>query len=319
MTSPKLVYFDTDPGIDDAVALAYLCATPSVKLVGIGSIFGNTSSSQAAQNALNWIEIMGQPDIPVAMGAQHPSHGDFHGGTTWIHGEVGTGAIELPKAKAQLDPRSAAELLVDLANEYAGELEIITVGPLTNISQALEIDPELPSKIKHVTIMGGTAMHPGNISPVTEANVGKDAEASAVVFNAQWPITLVGMDVTMANNFYDSHRERLYSSGSKSAKRIADVLDFYFNFHLEIFGERRSATHDPLAAAIGAGDIIPELAPVVNVVVDDSNGPGRGQTICDLRGMYVGYPDQDGAHCSVVLKVPANSPERIIDMITTLP
>ncbi|WP_124054612.1 nucleoside hydrolase [Arcanobacterium ihumii] len=319
MTSPKLVYFDTDPGVDDAVALAYLCATPAVKLVGIGSIFGNTSSSQAAQNALNWIEIMGQPNIPVAMGAEHPSHGEFHGGTTWIHGELGTGAIELPQAKAQLDPRSAAELLVDLANEYAGELEIITVGPLTNIAQALDIDPELPSKIKHVTIMGGATMHPGNISPVTEANIGKDAEASAIVFNAPWPITMVGLDATMVNNFYDSHRERLYSSGSKSAKGIADVLDFYFNFHLEIFGERRSATHDPLAAAIGAGDIVPELAPVVNVVVDDSNGPGRGQTICDLRGMYVDYPDQDGAHCAVVLKVPADSPERIIDMITTLP
>nr|WP_257181203.1 nucleoside hydrolase [Corynebacterium cystitidis] len=314
--SPK--NFDCDPGIDDALALGYLAAA-LITLVGVGSVYGNTESEYAAQNTLDWLSLMGREDVPVALGARNPLLGKFKAAATHIHGETGTGAVELPTAKRTLEEITAAELLVELAHEHAGELEIISVGPMTNIALALALEPELPKYIKQYTLMGGTAYHPGNVSPVAEANVIKDPEAAKLVFEQPWMLTMVGLDVTMTNNFTEAHREALSKSASQSARALAEVLDFYFDFHVGVFGERKSALHDPLAAAIGAGGITPTLAPVVNVEVDATSGPGRGQTICDLRGQYINFPAQEGAHCAVVLEVDKEAPEHLLSALTTLP
>lgn len=319
MTSPRPVYLDCDPGVDDALALAYLVASPHVELVGVGTVFGNTAADTGARNACGWLALMGVPDVPVAVGAPHPSHGTFHGGTPWIHGERGTGAVTLPASDVAPVQASAPELLVELARRYAGELEVVAVGPLTNLVDALALEPELPSLVKHLTIMGGAALHPGNITPVAEANVGKDAEASRIVFEQPWAMTMVGLDVTMPNTLEEEHRRALLESDSRTARVLGEVLDFYFDFHVDVYGRRCSAIHDPLAAAVAAGGLTPTLAPVVNVVVDDTQGPGRGQTICSLRGQYRGFPAQDGAHCRVVLEIGAPVAPHLLDVLTTLP
>ncbi len=139
-------------------------------------------------------------------------------------------------------------------------------------------------------MMGGAALAPGNVTPVAEANIWHDPEAAAAVFDAPWPVTMVGLDVTMKTLLDEGHRERLDEGGSV-AQYMARILDFYFDFFAETsFGERRGCLHDTMAVAVAAGTLVPELAPVVNVAVDASDGPGRGQTICDLRGMYMGFP-----------------------------
>ncbi|XBH21176.1 nucleoside hydrolase [Jonesiaceae bacterium BS-20] len=315
----RKIYLDCDPGIDDSLALGYLVASPLVELLGVGSVFGNTHATTGAQNACDWLSLMGAADVPVAIGATNPSHGEYHGGPTWIHGEHGTGTVVLPRSEKKPIDMSAAELIVDLARQHPGELELITVGPMTNIALALELEPELPRLVKHLTLMGGTALHPGNISPVTEANVGKDPESSRKVFAQPWPMTMVGLDVTLTNTFEEKHRQALLNSSSTAARTLAEVLDFYFDFHIGVFGRRCSALHDPLAAAIGAGGIKPQLAPVVNVEIDDTSGPGRGQTICSLGGKYLGYPEQEGAHCSVVLETGTDAAAHLVDILTTLP
>lgn len=317
--TPRQIYLDCDPGVDDSLALGYLVASPLVQLVGVGTVFGNCPADAGARNACDWLSLMGASDVPVAAGARKPSHGEYHGGPKHIHGQRGTGAVQLPESGTTPVAGNAAELLVDLARAHSGDLEVVTVGPLTNIAEALAIEPELPHMIKHLTLMGGAALHPGNISPVTEANIGKDPESARIVFGAPWPMTMVGLDVTMSNTFEEEHRQALLASGSTAGRLLAEVLDFYFDFHLDVYGRRCSALHDPLAAIVAAGGIVPALAPMINVDIDDTRGPGRGQTLCALGGLYRGFPAQDGAHCRVALDIGAPVAPHLVDVLTTLP
>src|SRR5207253_8413210 len=131
------------------------------------------------------------------------------GGALHVHGENGIGGITLEDAGLTVESETAAEMLVRLANEYPGELRVIAVGPLTNLALALQLDPNLPALVRDVTIMGGAAFVPGNISPVAEANIFNDAEAAAAVMEADWPVTLVPLDVTMNHRFDEAHRAAL--------------------------------------------------------------------------------------------------------------
>jgi purine nucleosidase len=315
---PRPVYFDCDTGIDDSLALAYLLASPEIELVGIGSVSGNIDAVHGARNTLDLMALAGK-DVPVAVGAMHALTREYEGGAPHIHGRNGVGNVELPTASA-LTPvdQSAAEFLDWLSHEYAGELEIIAVGPLTNLGLALQLDPSLPGRIKHVTLMGGAALSPGNITPVAEANIYNDADAAAAVIAAEWPVTLVPLDVTLEHVLEESHRTRLLESGRPLGEALGHILDLYFEFYRDLYGRRSSALHDPLAAAIAVGGVVATRAPAVHVVVDDTDGPGRGQTICDLRGQRIGPRDQPDAHVRVVLETDIPLADHLIERILTL-
>jgi purine nucleosidase len=316
MTQP--FYFDTDMGIDDAMALAYLLADPTADLVGVGTVSGNVDAERAAQNVLDLLALAGRPGIPVAIGALDPQAGVFDGGVPLIHGANGVGDVSLPPSSEQPFPSTAVELLLALSHRYAGSLRLITIGPLTNLAAALDIDPSLSERIADVTIMGGAALAPGNLSPVAEANVGNDPEAAADVLAAPWPITLVPLDVTLENVLEESGRQTLLDSGRPVARAIGQMLDLYFDFYVATYGRRCSALHDPLAVGIALGHVVPELAPVVDVVVDATAGPGRGQTICELRGSRRGFPEQPGAHVRVVLQTGTDFAAHLVERIATL-
>ncbi|AZI59571.1 nucleoside hydrolase [Nakamurella antarctica] len=317
MAAPPFL-LDCDTGIDDSLALLYLLASPVANLVGITTVSGNVSAAQAAQNCLDLLEISGFEGIPVAVGAHDPLVGDFEGGVPHIHGANGVGNIELPTASASVVAESGAELIVKLADEYAGELRLVAIGPLTNLALALKLDPSLPTKISHLTIMGGAALAPGNITPVAEANIGLDPEAAAAVFAAPWPMTMVGLDVTMQQRMEEPARQRLLSSGKPVAIAIGAMLELYFEFYVNVYGHPSSALHDPLAAAIATGEVVPSLAPIVPVEIDATLGIGRGQTIADLRGQFRGYPLIEGAHCAVVLRVDEDFSPMLVDRILSL-
>ncbi|GAA1738619.1 nucleoside hydrolase [Isoptericola hypogeus] len=299
--APRPLYLDCDTGIDDSLALGYLLASPEVDLVGIGSVSGNIDAAQGAVNTLDLLALAGRDDVPVAVGAAAPLVGPFHGGAPHVHGRNGVGDVVLPPSGRTPAPETAPELLLRLSHEHAGELRVVAVGPLTNLALALRADPTLPSRVRDVTIMGGAGLHPGNVSPVAEANIAGDPEAAAAVLGADWDVTLVPLDVTMVNVLEESDRKTLLESGTALAPWLGELLDLYFAFYVTTFGRRCSALHDPLAAAIAVGGVTPTVAPRVHVEVDVSQGPGRGQTLCDLRGLYAGHPDQAGARCRVVL------------------
>ena len=295
-------YLDCDTGIDDALTLGLLVAE-GADLKGIGSVSGNLAAAGGARNTLDLMALMGRPDVPVAVGAHDPIDGVFDASEgAVVHGVNGIGEVELPRAGEPV-AESAAEMLVRLAHEYPGALRVLAIGPLTNLALALEIDPDLPSLVSDVVIMGGSAQMPGNVSAVAEANIWNDPAAAKSVFDAAWPVTMVGLDVTMEARFEESHRLELAEGGAVPAA-LAEMLGVYFAFYTPILGRPSCALHDPLAAAIALGIVVPTLAPVVPVDVDATDGPGRGQTLVDLRGRFVGYPAQPGVRHSVALEVP---------------
>jgi Inosine-uridine nucleoside N-ribohydrolase len=309
------LYFDCDTGVDDSLALAYLLSSPEIELVGIGTVSGNVSAEQGAKNTLELLTLANRDAIPVAVGAHDHLVQPFDGGVPHIHGSNGIGDVELPPAEATAVDCSAAELLVSLAHAHPGRLSIVAVGPLTNLALALEREPDLSALVKDVTIMGGAALAPGNVSAVAEANIGNDPEAAARVFEASWPITLVPLDITMKNTFEEEHRAALLAAADPLANALGRILDLYFDFYTGTYGRRSSALHDPLAAAIAVGAIATTNAPRVSVEVDSTHGPGRGQTICDLRDQWLGPFDQPGATCRVVLATDRQLAPHLVERI----
>lgn len=308
------VFLDCDTGIDDALALAYLLRSPRARLVGISTVSGNTDARQAAANSLGLLALAGRSDVPVAVGAHHFLEEDYVGGSPQVHGDNGIGGVELPAGGAPVD-EDPADLLLRLAREHEGELRLVAVGPLTNLALALRKHPELPSLLHSVTVMGGAALVPGNITAVSEANICHDPAAAADVIAADWDLTLVPLDVTMRHLMTEEHRAVLLDSSDPLLQAIGQALDHYFDFHVGHLGERTAAMHDPMAAAVAVDAVGLASAPRVHVEVDAGSGPGRGQTISDLRGIYRGVHPEN-ARTRVVLALEAPFAPHLIDVIT---
>lgn len=311
----RAVYYDCDTGVDDALGLLYLLADPDVDVVGIGTVSGNTDAAQAAENTLRLLALAGRSDVPVAVGETDFRARPYQWRPTNIHGSNGIGGVELPAADRGVEEESAAQMLLRLSHEH--DLEVISVGPLTNLAAALDADPTLAERVTTVTSMGGAALVPGNVTPVAEANIWNDPEAARIVLDAPWRITLVGLDVTMEHVLDESHRTRLLESDRSVARAMGEILDVYYDFYKAQYGRRGSALHDPLACAIATGAIGVVDSPWVEVTVDDTDGPGRGQTIADLRGQRLGPVDQDGAHVRMVLKTDRPLADELTERIIT--
>lgn len=305
------VFLDCDTGIDDALTIAYLLARPEVDLVGIGAVIGNVGVELGARNTLDLLALAGRTDVPVAIGAADPLIGVFDGGAPSVHGVNGVGGVRLPRAEVGPTGETAAAMLSRLARAHEG-LRVLAVGPLTNLALALQADPELAGLVHDVTIMGGAAMVPGNITSAAEANIGHDPEAAAAVFEAAWTVTVVGLDVTMGCVFEERHRLALAAASGAVPRALAEMLTGYFAYYLPVFGRTSCALHDPLAAAIAIGALAVPLAPTVPVRIDTTDGPNRGRTTADLRGRFAGYPPIEGARHRVVLQVADGFPDDLL-------
>jgi inosine-uridine nucleoside N-ribohydrolase len=196
-SSKHRVIFDTDPGVDDAMALCFAMAHSRIELVGITTIFGNVTAAQATTNALYLTQLAGR-SIPVAQGAAKPLVKDAEAPPDYIHGADGLGHLPARQAAHGVEPdaRSAAQFIVDMARAQPGQITLVPVGPLSNIAAALALEPQLPKLIKSVVLMGGAVKEGGNVSPVAEANIWNDPHAADAVFTAGFDLTMVGLDVT---------------------------------------------------------------------------------------------------------------------------
>jgi purine nucleosidase len=283
------IYLDCDTGVDDALALALLLAQRGSVLVGVGTVSGNTAAGQAARNTLELLALAGHDDIPVAVGAHHPLAGDFRGGADRVHGGNGIGGIELPAATRVPQPEDATELLLALARRHAGELRIVATGPLTNLALALRRDPDLPGRVRAVTVMGGAVRVPGNVTGRAEANIAGDPAAATAVFDAAWPVTVVPLDVTMRHRFAESDRAAL-AAGPPLTAALAAMLTGYFDYYEPVLGERRVPLHDPLAAGIAVGLLQPADAPLAGLrvepdghLVEDDTAAHRTRVVLTLN------------------------------------
>jgi len=317
-TPARPLFLDCDTGVDDALALALLLADPGVQLTGVSTVSGNTSAAQAARNTLDLLALARQRDVPVAVGAHDPLRGSFTGGAPQVHGANGIGGVDLPRSLADPVDVPGPELIVRTARAHPGRLRLLALGPMTNLALALALEPDLPSLVAEVTLMGGAALVPGNVTPVAEANVFHDPEAAAAVLAADWPVTLVSMDATMPQRLEEDDRRRLLTEGGPLARAAGQALDHYFAFYEPQLGRRCSPIHDPLAAGVATGAAVPAVAAVVGVEVDTGTGPGRGQVICDLRGMWSGFPPQPGAHVRVVLAVEGRYADQLVPRVLAM-
>jgi purine nucleosidase len=230
---PVKILFDTDPGIDDAMALLMLARDPRAELVGISTVFGNASVHTTSTNALAMCDHFGI-DVPVARGAAVPIAREPRAHPVQIHGHDGLGDVWPRRAhRREPDPRDAASFICEMADRHDGDLVLVAVGPLTNLALALALDPGLPRRVRQVVVMGGafgTLGHHGNATPWAEANVHCDPHAADAVFAADWPVTIVGLDVTQQVLMDTAYLDALGDRGGPAGRFIRDITRPYEAF-----------------------------------------------------------------------------------------
>src|SRR6266567_5519607 len=192
-SAAKKIIFDTDPGTDDALALMLALNSPELDVRAITVVPGNVTSAMGLENALRMVSLANRCDIPVAAGAQHPLFQKLITAEFW-HGKNGLANVELAPSKCKVDSRFGPDLIIQLVHASPHEITLVPVGPLTNIALAVEKDPSIVPLVKEVILMGG-GISGGNVNAAAEANIYNDPEAAQVVFQAGWPLTMVGLDV----------------------------------------------------------------------------------------------------------------------------
>jgi inosine-uridine nucleoside N-ribohydrolase len=238
------VIIDTDPGIDDAIAIFLALASPEVDVVGLTTVFGNCAVDVATRNALTLLDIAGRPEVPVAMGAAHPVATPYLGAVPQIHGVDGLGDGDpLPVPTGRAVELSAAEFLC----RRAPGTTILAVGPLTNLALALRLRPDLDTLVDRVVVMGGNALSPGNATPAAEANMMNDPEAADVVFGARWPVTMVGLDVTEKVVMPGKTIDAVTAADTPTARLLGRAIPLYRSFFLQTNGIDGIYLHDPAA------------------------------------------------------------------------
>jgi inosine-uridine nucleoside N-ribohydrolase len=219
---PSRVIIDTDPGVDDAFALLLAMRSPELKIEGITAVAGNVPLELTLPNALRMVEIAGRTDIPVAAGAKVPLTRRLVT-AAYAHGENGLGGAVFPEPKSKPVAEPAAQFIRQMVRKYPHEVNLITVGPLTNVATALQMDAELAGMISRLVMMGGS-LSGGNITPAAEFNIYVDPEAARIVFQSGIPITMVGLDVTRKTSLTDDHVRQLeagQNAASQAAAKIA--------------------------------------------------------------------------------------------------
>lgn len=258
------IIIDTDPGIDDAMAIFYAHAAPDIDLLALTTVFGNVFVEQATRNASYLTKMLGI-DIPIVQGASAPLDGRAFKPSKHVHGEEGFGNFtDIPDQVARLDI-AAPEYLVRMAREYKGELVICAIASLANIAKAIQLDPEFITNVRKIVVMGGAVDCPGNITKHAEANIFHDPAAAEVVFTSGAPIVLVGLDVTLKTLCSMDDFERMAEKAPVTGGFLKNISETYVKFYKEVEGEDGCGLHDSTALIACTN---PELFTVENIAID---------------------------------------------------
>lgn len=291
----KRVIIDTDPGVDDALALMLALSSKELHVEAITTVNGNVSLGQATRNAALLLELLDPRPRPiVAMGAVKPLHKNQIRAQS-VHGSDGLGGLyrfknpdgspRYPEAALPGQIPNATEVLFDLLKRYPDEMSLITLGPLTNLAEALQKDARRVKRMREVVIMGGAIGVPGNITPAAEFNIFTDPHAAHRVFHSGLPMTLVPLDVT----------EKVCLE-SKEIQALARVMEEPFGGFMrditeksiEYMRETREMSaiylHDPLAVGVAIDPTMVKAA-CLHVEVETSRGTTQGMTLADIRAI----------------------------------
>ncbi|GER54229.1 pyrimidine-specific ribonucleoside hydrolase RihA [Striga asiatica] len=273
------IIIDTDPGIDDSMAILMAFQSPDLEILGLTTIFGNVTTENATRNALVLCELAGRVDVPVAEGNPEPLKRGPPRIADFVHGSNGLGDISISLPKSKKSKKSASEFLVDKVSEYPGEVSILALGPLTNLALAVKRDSSFPSKVKRIVILGGAFFALGNVNPAAEANIYGDPEAADIVFTSGANIDVVGINITTQVKMTDVHLDELRKSKGKHAKFICDMCKFYRDWHVKSDGVHGIFLHDPVSfVALVRPDLFTFKKGVVRV---ETQGICVGHTLMD--------------------------------------
>src|SRR6266567_4726590 len=276
----KKIIFDTDPGSDDALALMLALNSPELDVRAITVVPGNVTSAMGLENALRMVSLANRCDIPVAAGARHPLFQKLITAEFW-HGKNGLANIELPASKCKVDARFGPDLIIQLVHESPHEITLVPVGPLTNIALAVEKDPSIVPLVKEVILMGGS-ISGGNVNAAAEANIYNDPEAAQIVFQAGWPLTMVGLEVGDQALFTHKYLDQLGQTHGQINDFIYSVLKFLLNLS-GTFGAPASPMYDPSAVAVAVDSTLVKVQEM-HVDVETRGEFTRGETVGNRRG-----------------------------------
>lgn len=245
---PHKIILDCDPGHDDAVALLLAHGSPEIELLAVTTVVGNQTLEKVTRNALAIARVANITGVPFAAGCDRPLVRTIENAPD-IHGESGMDGPELPEPTVELDSRHAVDLIIDTVMSHEpGTVTLVPTGGLTNIAMAVRKEPRLAERVKEVVLMGG-GYHVGNWSAVAEFNIIIDPEAAHIVFNEKWALTMVGLDLTHQALATDEVAERIAAVGTKPAKFVGELLEFFGHTYKDAQGFDFPPVHDPCAVA----------------------------------------------------------------------
>ena len=300
MTKQPII-LDTDPGVDDALAIMLALGSPELDIIGICTVSGNVPLSTGTRNAQGLLQLLDHPEIPIFAGADHPLKRDpvF---ATEVHGESGMGQAVLPEP-SQEAKRDAVDFLVQTLSDQPGEITIIAVGPLTNLALAEQRQPGTLQKARQVIIMGGAIAETGNSTPVAEFNFYADPHAAQIVVHSGASLLLVPLDATRQVKLSESDmKNKIAPLKTVPSQFVVNAVQNIIALYRQLGREPIVYLHDPLA--VGAA-IAPELlrAETLYIDIETSGNLTLGQVVTDRRGFpspwRLGTPVNCAMHVNV--------------------
>lgn len=280
----KRILIDCDPGIDDAQAIMMAFCHPDVKIEALTTVTGNVNVEKTTANALKILDVLEAKNIPVFSGAQ-TGLVETGADASFVHGEDGLGDAGIPRSNRQAEDEPAALALIRLAQENPGELELIAIGPLTNLAIALRLDPHLPERFKRLVIMGGAYLGMGNTENYpAEFNLYADPDGAQVVFE-NWPkFTMVSWEATVDHGLSFDKYEALMAFDNPRSVFLKKISHKTLDFLKNVIKGSMSYAADPLAMAVLIDPGIIIEAEEKYVQIERFGRLSRGMTVVDWYG-----------------------------------
>ena len=282
---PRRIIIDTDPGIDDAVAILLALATPEeLEVLGIVAVAGNLPLVQTERNARRVCELAGRAAVPVYAGCERPILRPPET-AEHIHRETAHDRLLLPEPTIALQAQHGVDFFVEtLRAAEAGTITVCALGPLTNIAMALVKAPEITGRIGELVVMGGACFKLGNVTPTAEFNIHVDPHAAAAVFESGITITMLPLDVTHQLLTTGPRLDALRALGNRCSQAVAALLASFERNRRAKFGTRATALHDPSVIAYLLSPTLFQ-GREVNVAVETQSSLTMGMTVVDWWGV----------------------------------
>jgi purine nucleosidase len=304
--SPRHFLIDTDTASDDAVALVMALQHPDVNIEAITVVAGNVPVDQGVQNALYTVELC-QQSVPVHRGMPAPLTRPLET-AQFVHGQDGMGDVGLPLSGRSPASTDAIRVLCQTIHQFAGDLTLVTLGPLTNIAIALRQDPSIAQAVSECIIMGGTGQGHGNVTPVAEYNFWADPEAAKIVFESGMHIKMVGWDISRTYAVFDRQdTAALRSIDTPLAHFCMDIQGTVEQFALTTTQLSGFDLPDPIAMSIALDPRVATHTERCFVAIEAASSLCRGQSVVDRLGLLGCEPNAE-----VVLKASREQFVRIL-------